>query len=217
MLKYIYADESGNFDFSNNRSASQYFILTTVLMEDHSLCDQLTDLRRDLAWKGVSIPDGFHATEDAQAVRDAVFAVLQAGDFRIDAIILEKAKAYPRIRGDESRFYQHAWYYLMKYVAPRIASNTDELMVIAASIGFKKKRETFRRAVEDVMGQVSPTRKTQCTVWTAASDAGLQIADYCSWAIQRKWERGDRRSYDLISDKIRSEYDLFRSGTQTYY
>ena len=144
MRKYIYADESGNFDFSAKKEASRYFILTTVLMEDHSLCDQLTDLRRDLAWKGVGVPNGFHATEDLQDVRNAVFGVLQAGDFRIDAIILEKAKAYPKIREDESRFYQHAWFYLMKYVAPRIASKTDELMVIAASIGVKRKRETFQ-------------------------------------------------------------------------
>ena len=217
MLKYIYADESGNFDFSNNRSASQYFILTTVLMEDHSLCDQLTDLRRDLAWKGVSIPDGFHATEDAQAVRDAVFAVLQAGNFRIDTTILEKRKAAPRIRNSEPRFYQYAWYYHMKHVAPLVASRTDELMVIAASIGVKRKRQQFQQALQDVMEQVSPTRDMQCTVWAAASDAGLQIADYCSWAIQRKWERDDRRAYELISGKIRSEYDLFRSGAQTYY
>jgi hypothetical protein len=27
------------------------------------------------------------------------------------------------------------------------------------------------------------------------SDPCLQVADYCTWAIQRKWERGDERSH----------------------
>jgi len=26
-----------------------------------------------------------------------------------------------------------------------------------------------------------------------------KVADYCAWAIQRKWERDDLRSYELIS------------------
>jgi len=50
-----------------------------------------------------------------------------------------------------------------------------------------------------------------------AADPCLQIADYCAWAIQRKWERQDLRSYDLIRAKIRSEYDLWAKGTDYYY
>ncbi|HEV3094413.1 MAG TPA: hypothetical protein VGY30_07850 [Solirubrobacteraceae bacterium] len=33
----------------------------------------------------------------------------------------------------------------------------------------------------------------------------LVIADYCTWAIQRRWERDDRRSHQLLADKIASE------------
>jgi hypothetical protein len=31
---HIFADEAGNFDFSANRGASRYFILTTVTVSD---------------------------------------------------------------------------------------------------------------------------------------------------------------------------------------
>ena len=47
-------------------------------------------------------------------------------------------------------------------------------------------------------------------------DECLKATDYCCWAIQKKWERGDLRSYDLIEDKLRSEYDIF-SGWNDYY
>jgi len=45
----------------------------------------------------------------------------------------------------------------------------------------------------------------------------LQIADYCTWAIQRKWERTDAKSYNIIKDRITYEYDLWGHGTKHYY
>jgi hypothetical protein len=49
------------------------------------------------------------------------------------------------------------------------------------------------------------------------SDPCLQVADYCTWAIQRKWERNDNRSYDLISGKLESEYDVWAIGRTYHY
>jgi hypothetical protein len=217
MRKHIYVDESGNFDFSLNAKASRYFILTTVSTENHGIASDLLDLRRELAWNGVRMPREFHATEDKQLVRDKVFDVLSKHDFRVDATLLEKRKAHPKIRPSAERFYKYAWYYHMKHVAPRIATRVDELLVIGASIGTRRKLYIIQSAIEDVMRQTSPTSAMESTVWPVSVDPMLQVADYCSWAIQRKWEVKDWRSYDLISDKIRTEYDLFRVGTTLYY
>ncbi|MDE0622828.1 MAG: hypothetical protein OXH83_14285 [Bryobacterales bacterium] len=43
------------------------------------------------------------------------------------------------------------------------------------------------------------------------------MADYCSWAIQRKWEKAELYAYDRIKPAIRSELDIFRRGTTHYY
>ena len=43
----------------------------------------------------------------------------------------------------------------------------------------------------------------------AGSDMAVQAADYCGWAIQRKWERGDLRAHGAIRHLIRSEEVLF--------
>ncbi len=53
--------------------------------------------------------------------------------------------------------------------------------------------------------------------WPSATDPCLQLTDYCTWAIQRKWEKGDSRSYDMIKNRITYEYDMFRKGTSYYY
>ncbi len=214
---YLYADESGNFDFSRKPSASKYFILTTVRIDNHAIGNELTALRRELAWSGVDPHREFHATEDLQTVRDRVFQVIAAHDFRIDVTLLDKPKTQSHIRATEDRFYRTAWYYHMRHVTPKIASKNDELLVVAASVGTKKKRAVFYNAIKDVMQQVTSAGMFKVAYWPAAIEPCLQVADYCSWAVQRKWENGDARSYDLIRDKIRSEYDLFRSGQIEYY
>lgn len=51
----------------------------------------------------------------------------------------------------------------------------------------------------------------------AKADINCQLADYCGWAIAIKWERGESRSFDLIQNKVESEYEIFRAGDRTYY
>ena len=51
----------------------------------------------------------------------------------------------------------------------------------------------------------------------AKSNFDLQIVDYCCWAIYRKWDTRDERSYNLISSVIASEFDIFRSGQLYHY
>jgi hypothetical protein len=214
--RYVFADEAGNFDFSLNSGASRYFVLCTATMAACAVGDELLALRRALGWKGLHLDSVFHATEDPQAVRDEVFDLLQSADFRVDATIFEKRKALPRLQ-QERPFYKLAWYLHFKHVAPQIASRSDRLFVTAASLGTKKKRRLFHVAVDDVVDQVSPCRSHRVAFWPVDSDPCLQVADYCTWAIQRKWERGDTRSHELIADKIKSEFNVWEIGSTYYY
>lgn len=225
-MLFVYADEAGDFNFSRDTRASKYFLLTTVTVDDCTVASRLLELRRALAWKGQSLSDqGFHASEDLQAVRDEVFSVIAEHDFRIDATLLEKSKAEPdKVRPEthqrgsiNTRFYKYAWYYHFKHIGPIIAKECDRLHVTAASIGTKKQRSIFDDALHDVVDQSLKNTRYRASFWPAAIDPCLQVADYCCWAIQRKWEREDLRSYDLISDKIKTEFDLFGSGSRHYY
>ncbi|HEX5174597.1 MAG TPA: DUF3800 domain-containing protein [Gaiellaceae bacterium] len=214
--KYVFADEAGNFDFSTSHGATRYFVLATVTLDDCQVGKDLIDLRRSLAWDGVYLDRVFHATEDEQAVRDRVFDLLASAVFRVDATILEKRKTQPHLQSDTA-LYKMAWYLHFKYVAPRIVKLGDRLLVTAATLGTKRRRGIFHRAVDDVGFQVSPTLTHRVAFWPYESDPCLQIADYCTWAIQRKWEGGDPRSHALIASKIKSEYDVFAPGKTHYY
>lgn len=213
----LFADESGDFTFSRNGSASKYFILTTVALSDFTRVNaELVDLRHALAWNKVEHPGPFHASSDPAPVRDRVFSLLENWDIRVDSLVIEKSKAAPKIRSTEERFYKYAWYYLMKFLIPRVCEGKKELLVAAASIGTKKKRSAFFSGVQDVMSQTGSIRY-RIACWDAGSDCCIQVADYAGWAIQRKWERGDDHAYRRIEAKIQSEYDLFATGSKHYY
>ena len=44
-----------------------------------------------------------------------------------------------------------------------------------------------------------------------------QAVDYFGWAVYRKWESADTRSYDLINRFVRSEFSIFEKGMKEYY
>jgi hypothetical protein len=215
--RYVFADEAGNFDFTLAPDASRYFVLCTISMDDCSIGADLLALRRELAWQGLYLDRVFHASEDSQAVRDVVFDLIGKVNLRVDATIFEKRKAQPHISASPQAFYKMAWYLHFKHVAPRVARRDDRLFVGAASLGTKRKRGTFHRAVNDVVFQVAPCASHRVAFWPAESDPCLQVADYCTWAIQRKWERKDERSRALIAHQIKSEYEVWRVGDQYYY
>jgi hypothetical protein len=220
MRRYVFADEAGDFEFSRKNNVSRYFIVCAICIDDCEIGHELLRLRRDLMWDGVGIDSYFHATKDTQFVRDKVFALISKFDFQIYAQILEKSKAQPQTRESIHRFYKYAWLYLFRHSMPKIVRKyEDQLMVTAASIGVKKGQAEFSDAVQDVLKQ---TQRVDAGSWrtafcSSASDPCLQVADYCTWAIQRKWERKDSRSYDLIKGKIKYEYDTWSRGSTHYY
>lgn len=178
---------------------------------------RLTELRHNLIREGIPVGDCFHATTDMQQVRDRVYATLAAADFTFQATICEKSKAQPQVRESKARFYKYPWYYHFKFgLAPHLKPD-DRLLVTAASIGSKKEKQTYTSSLKDVVNQGAAHIDWAVDFRPALADPCLQAADYCAWAIQRKWERQDVRSLDLIRPKLSYEYELWKPGTKHYY
>jgi uncharacterized protein DUF3800 len=213
----LFADEAGDFKFKNSAGASRYFILCTIRTVGWDVGNDLRDLRRRMLLDGIELGDKFHAGPDKQAVRNEVFKLLQHHDFRIDATILEKRKAFPYVRPDEPTFYKYAWYFHAKYVIPKVVLPGHDLFISAAALETKKGKAAFKLAFNNVMQQTAPRTNWASDFPLSVADPCLQAPDYCAWAIQRKWEMNDRRSFDLIADKVKTEYDLWQIGTEVFY
>lgn len=215
--RFVFADEAGCFTFKRTQGASRYFIICTLTTDDCSICNDLLELRRTLILDGDSNRNKLHATTDAQAIRDRVFVSLGAHCFRIDATILEKAKAPPHVRMSEADFYRFAWRHHFKPLGQELSIESEKTLITAASIGTKKTKATFKLALNNALQETTLRQNWEASFLESAMDPMLWAADYCAWAIQRKWEKADDRSYRLIADKITSEIDFWRADQISYY
>lgn len=218
---HVFGDEAGDLAFkAPSEGISRYFIIGTVTLDDCSIGSEILDLRRELAWDGSHL-DCFHATSDKPRVRDRVYGIIAEHDLRFDATLLDKRKAYPYTYEDPLYFYKLAWYLHFKFVAGEIADARDELLVVASSLQIKRKITTTKaaihEAVTEVVNQVSPTVVCHCAFTPAKTDPCLQVADYMTWAIQRKYEMGDPGPYGVIEHQVGSEFQPFEMGNETYY
>lgn len=214
--RYLFLDESGDLTFSARGSC--YFTLASVAADDCQCGNDLIELRRELAWENVHLPEAFHATQDYQFVRDRVFDTICRRSFRVDTTILEKRKAAPHLHSSVGRFYKQALFLHLKHVIPSIVGPGDELLVVCAALGTRRERESHLGNLRDVIDQVAPDACTiRCAFWPASAGPCLQVADYCCWAVHRKWERADERSYALIEERIKSEFEVFARGKVFYY
>ena len=214
---YIFLDEGGNFDFSEK--GTKYFTLTSVLKRrPFNMYGVLTELRFDLIEDGLDI-EYFHATEDRQFVRNLVFEAIKANAdrFLVDSIVVEKRKTDPALRPPE-KFYPQILGYLLRYVVENIREDYSELIVITDAIPVNKKRKMIEKAVKLTLSKMLPVGvKYRVLHHSSKSSSTLQVADYFNWAIFRSWERGDRRSLDLVTDMVRSQFDLFKDDKRHYY
>jgi len=215
---YLFIDEGGNFDFS--QKGTRYFTLTSVMSIRPFLWEaDLAAIKYDLLETGTS-QEYFHATEDLQATRDRVFAVIASHlvAITIDSVIVEKAKTVQAWQAEE-RIYPEMLGYLLSYIIAKTQMTTYAgVIVMTDAIPVKKKRQILEKAVKETLARKLPQEVSYHIVHhDSKSCLGLQIADYCNWAIYRKWDKSDTRSYGQIQAAIRSEFDIFRRGKTRYY
>lgn len=237
MTLYIFLDESGNFDFSP--TGTKYFLLTCIStvnpLKDR---DAFSNLKYEVLGLGGS-QEYFHATEDKQFVRDRVFNLIRGlKDFEIDSVIAQKNKTNwslyeePQLgaKADkafsfktkqvEERFYKQISETLLQYVVHRYISfkkiRPEKIIIIFDTVFNPNKQEFVKKHLKQYFKQrfeIVP----YINFHQIKADINCQIADYCGWALMRKWENNDLRSYSLISGRISSELPIFERGKTTYY
>jgi hypothetical protein len=182
------------------------------------LAHALTDLRFSLLKAGHNI-SAFHAAEDRQVNRDAVVQVLAAhDDWSFVALVVDKAKVNPSIR-EPHRFYPKFASMTLRYVLRRLAVGTDRVLVFTDTIPINEKRDSIEKAIK-IAGRADLPASVRFESYHHPrwSNCWIQAADYCSWAVFRKWEHGDPRTYNLLAARLRApELDVLQRGATRYY
>jgi len=223
---FIFIDESGNFDFSPN--GTKYFVLSAVSTLNPLGKEKLEEIKYDLMKNGIDL-EYFHATEDRQVVRNKVYSFIEnLKNIKIDSIIIQKNKTNPSLyistkkkkpkKGE--KLYTIALRALLQYIFRRysISAKVDQVVIVLSSIFDVNKRELIKKTIKIYLKQIF-IKPFYLYFHESRSDKNTQIADYCCWAVYRKWTDGEIRPYNAINkgNKIKSEFDIFKTGQTIYY
>lgn len=237
---FLFIDESGNFDFTPK--GTKYFVLTCIATtEPVNQRDEFLSLKYELLGEDIE-QEYFHATEDKQKVRDAVFSLIEKlKDFEVHSVVAQKNKVnwslYEetdlRVNDDgkgfkftkkqvEEKIYRQLGETLTSWVFKRYrdfkkVENIYKIIIIFDTLFNKTKQELVKKHLKIYFKQKF-AKVPYVYFYQGKSDINCQIADYCGWAVFIKWERNELRPYQKIKDdKIKSEFDIFKMGEITYY
>jgi hypothetical protein len=227
---YIFIDESGNFDFSPK--GTKYFALTSVsTLQPLADREAFPALRYDLLRNGVD-EEFFHATEDLQDTRNAVFGIIKKlGDIEVDCVVAQKNKANPslyikyelkngkiRTLHSEEKFYDKLTQILLQYIFNRHQDRKDieKIVIVLGSLFTNTKRGYVLKSLKQYL-KAKFGKPFQIYFHDTRCDINCQIADYCGWAIYVAAERGEERPFKEIEGKVKSCFDVFKTGTNIYY
>jgi hypothetical protein len=205
--RLILIDEGGNFDFS--AKGTSYFIMTAVSKSfSYSEHAELAKLKYDLLSKQRLLLAGFHASEDRQVVRNQVFGIIKEHlhHHRIYAVIYEKGTLSAELKRS-TNLYTHAIDSLMGLVlSDPVVTDGSTMHIITDQIPTKHDRKLIEKGIKVALSaRFSELAHYTLNHVSSSSNFDLQIADYCNWAIYRKWASGDARSYDFVKECIISE------------
>lgn len=210
---YVFLDESGNLDFG--AGGSRYFVLTGVSLRRPSLAFQSLDDFKHHCLESWPEIEYFHAYRDGKRVRSRVFDLIAGhlNEMRIDCLIVEKAKTEPALREDR-RFYSEMLGRLLKLIVPHElgVGGAEQVIAITDSIPVNRKRQAVEKAIRTTLTRtLPPGMKYRVLHHQSRSHYGLQVADYCCWAVFRKWQTGNLAWYNLIRPAVQNELEVHAS------
>lgn len=216
---HIHLDESGNFVFTPK--GTKYYIFTAAWTYDPApLAEQLRALRYSLIKDGHGEKlSGFHACDDPNPRRERVVSALRShSGWNFASIVIEKRRVNPNLYKPED-FYPKFLSYVLNFVLRgRVKPNTSQVLIYTDTLPFTSSQA---KVVETtIKSSCRKELKVPFQVLHHGSDGNywIQIADYCSWSVCRKWEHSDTRFYDQIRGRLAvAEIDPMSRGDGTEY
>jgi hypothetical protein len=214
MPLFAFLDESGHYQYTHKDG--NYLVFAAVITADPMLfTTEFAALKYELLAQGQCL-ERFHACEDAQVVRNRIFAYLSESlHYAVHSIIVRKNRVNPVLY--KYGVYSIAYRTMLRYLVR--GRKIDRLHIIVDTVPDKSQqvalKENLRKKAEEVL--IPANIPFTIDHHDSTAHALLQATDYCAWAIYKKWHAKDERSYAQIRTKIRNEFDIYAQGDRVYY
>lgn len=212
MALYAFLDESGEYSF--HAKSSKFLVYAAVVTAMPTvLTQEFATLKYELLAQGYCL-DRFHASCDKQFVRDRVFALLaECPHFAIHSIVVRKNRVNPILH--KFGVYSIAYRTMLRYLAG--GGKIDRIHLIVDTVPDSSQQSALKKTLALRAAEALGAIPFSIDHNSSTSHALLQAADYCAWAIMKKWQSTEERPYRMIKNKIRNEYDLFWNGDREYF
>ena len=206
---FVFIDESGNFDFSQN--GTHFFVMAAVVaLAPLDSAAEMQALRYRILAGGLNLTS-FHASEDRQTTRDAVFeAFSRISTVRSHVIYGRKQQAGPHQQNDAAlhSLFGHA---LIQFaISAYAATEYRQVVVIFDQALTRRKQGAFNAAVKPQLKALA--KPFHLYFQPMHADANGQIADYIAWSKFVQLERDEQRPWTALQTSLRpTESDLFSS------
>lgn len=200
---HIFIDEAGNPGFTDKARHGFLVFAVAWTYEPKFLSDRLTALRFRLLKEGQDLYQ-FHAGEDHDPRRQEALRTITAHrDWTFVACVIAKEKVIALER-PISILYPKYLSIPLRYVL-RVATKpiTKKIIICTDNLPGKSDHKPTHAAIKRELGrELDPEIRYHLYHHPIVSNAGLQVADYCAWAVRRKWEDGKTDYYDQLKQHL---------------
>ena len=208
-MAYIFLDESGDLGFKP--TSSKWFLFTIVLTNNHKKIEKvIKNIRKGLK-KKYKLKE-LHAYHADSIIRHRMLKKLsQLEDLKVLCIILNKKRVYVDLQNQKNHLYNYTANILLDRLHSKKLIKIDEPISLYIDKKDTNKfiRDNFEKYLKDNLVKRGNNGRIEIKIKPSHSEKCLQAVDFVSWAIFRKYERGDYEYYEDIKDKIVGEKLLF--------
>lgn len=169
----------------------------------------------------------FHAKDDLPEVRREMFKLLSGLGAKVQVVIRRKrelADAAQRIYNQSGQKLKPDAIYddMVSRLFRNMLHSADENAVTFARRGKSAREDALAQAIAKAKRNFTRKwgncvdRPTKIQSAYPSACAGLQVIDYYLWAIQRLFERGEDRFFNLLADHYRLVMDLDDTRNKPY-
>jgi hypothetical protein len=168
----------------------------------------------------------FHAKDDPAEVREVFFKLINSHAVTFEAVVARKIPGIflRKHHEKESEFFAD----LLSHLIKNKLSQPGRLVLNVSHRANSTSNVNLQLALDKATGRASRKeakpafqRSVVFNVQNPIQEPLLSVADYCCWAVQRVFERGETRYYDFLGDRIRLVVDLYDeanyTGSKHYY
>jgi len=226
---YIFVDEAGDMDFSVN--GSKYYMFNFLVKQrPFKVHEYIANYRYTLLERNLETSNArrldieyFHAHNDNKYIKDELFNTISTFDkerVKVYSYILEKPKVNPQKRKEKERFYIDNLNYSIQRLLQKLQIDKNFIIItdrLPVQKNKKKQVGALKKGIKEYIKSHDLHIRYDIFHHASASSANLQIVDYISWAIFRKYERGEDSYYDKIKMYILDEDIMTKDREINHY